>query len=69
MCVCTLLKNSIQNNEHPWNYSGNNDAICAAMEKRGEDTSVLCGESNVSKIRAPYTARPKGVDLMNTQKN
>ena len=56
------------NNEHPWNYSGNNDAICAAMREKGEDTEALCGEANTKKIRAPYTARPKGVDLVNTQK-
>ena len=38
------------------------------MREKGEDTEALCGEANTKKIRAPYTARPKGVDLANTQK-
>ena len=61
------LATTAVNNEHPWNYSGNNDAICAQMAANGEE-SKMCTSWNADYIKAPKTERPAGVDLSNTQK-
>mmetsp|Transcript_28362 Transcript_28362/g.49192 ORF Transcript_28362/g.49192 Transcript_28362/m.49192 type:complete len:207 (+) Transcript_28362:46-666(+) len=47
-----------------WNYSGNNDAICAKLkiDKPNEyDSYALCQESNLKNIKPRTIPKPKGV--------
>mmetsp|Transcript_32708 Transcript_32708/g.75663 ORF Transcript_32708/g.75663 Transcript_32708/m.75663 type:complete len:209 (+) Transcript_32708:53-679(+) len=48
-----------------WNYSGNNDAICAKLkiDKPSEyDSYALCSETNLKAIKPRSIPKPKGVE-------